>query len=229
MCRPPRVAESFYAGRRCSIYIVGCTLDTQRNSFRQSVSQLFHGPAPRSPLHRLVVRLRHSRSNTSNSFVIHQAGTGTGTPARDAHRLSIMFIIYITCKIDQNSLYSQHVRMCYVIVCGAQHRTLLIASRATLKVYSSQHASGITTATVYSLALGAGVATRGHSISQNNSHDAVVLNAPQSSLTSRRETALSAEPARRSAARCNTAGPCRRRSLLCDGSGDGLVSYGQLW
>ena len=31
----------------------------------QSVSQLFHGPAPRSPLHRLAVRLRHSRSNTS--------------------------------------------------------------------------------------------------------------------------------------------------------------------
>ena len=26
-----------------------------------SVSQLFHGPAPRSPLHRLAVRLRHSR------------------------------------------------------------------------------------------------------------------------------------------------------------------------
>ena len=30
----------------------------------QSVSQLFHGPAPRSPLHRLADRLRHSRSNT---------------------------------------------------------------------------------------------------------------------------------------------------------------------
>ena len=29
----------------------------------QSDSQLFHGPAPRSPLHRLAVRLRHSRSN----------------------------------------------------------------------------------------------------------------------------------------------------------------------
>ena len=27
----------------------------------QTVSQLFHGPAPRSPLHRLAVRLRHSR------------------------------------------------------------------------------------------------------------------------------------------------------------------------
>ena len=29
----------------------------------QSVSQLFHGPAPRSPLHRLAVRHRHSRSS----------------------------------------------------------------------------------------------------------------------------------------------------------------------
>ena len=28
----------------------------------QSVSHLFHGPAPRSPLHRLAVRLRHSPS-----------------------------------------------------------------------------------------------------------------------------------------------------------------------
>ena len=33
----------------------------------QSVSQLF-GPAPRSPLHRLGVRLRHSRSNTSTEY-----------------------------------------------------------------------------------------------------------------------------------------------------------------
>ena len=29
-----------------------------RHSASQSVSQLFHGPAPRSPLHRLAVRLR---------------------------------------------------------------------------------------------------------------------------------------------------------------------------
>ena len=34
---------------------------------RQSVSQVFHGPAPRSP-HRLAVRLRHSRSNTSTEY-----------------------------------------------------------------------------------------------------------------------------------------------------------------
>ena len=33
------------------------------------VSQsVFHGPAPRSPLHRLAVRLRHSRSNTSTEY-----------------------------------------------------------------------------------------------------------------------------------------------------------------
>ena len=37
-------------------------------SVSQSVSQLFHGPAPRSPLHRLAVRLRHSRSNTSTEY-----------------------------------------------------------------------------------------------------------------------------------------------------------------
>ena len=36
------------------------SLDRQsRRSTLQSVSQLFHGPAPHSPLHRLAVRLRH--------------------------------------------------------------------------------------------------------------------------------------------------------------------------
>ena len=37
-------------------------------AYKHSVSQLFHGPAPRSPLHRLAVRLRHSRSNTSTEY-----------------------------------------------------------------------------------------------------------------------------------------------------------------
>ena len=46
---------------RYSIWILTC------QSVR-SVSQLFHGPAPRSPLHRLSIRLRHSRSNTSTEY-----------------------------------------------------------------------------------------------------------------------------------------------------------------
>ena len=41
--------------------------DTRANR-TQSVNQLFHGPAPRSPLHRLAVRLRHSRSNTRTEY-----------------------------------------------------------------------------------------------------------------------------------------------------------------
>ena len=36
-----------------------------RTPVSQSVSQLFHGPAPRSPLHRLSIRLHCSRSNSS--------------------------------------------------------------------------------------------------------------------------------------------------------------------
>ena len=58
----------------------------------QSVSQLFHGPAPRSPLHRLAVRLRHSRSNTSTenslpgatqlSQVRSISPSGQGVPCR---------------------------------------------------------------------------------------------------------------------------------------------------
>ena len=39
--------------------------------FSQSVSQSFHGPTPRSPLHRLAVRLRHSRSVNSETNLNH--------------------------------------------------------------------------------------------------------------------------------------------------------------
>ena len=38
------------------------------SQIRQSVSQLFHSPSPRSPLHRLSVRFRRSRSNTSTEY-----------------------------------------------------------------------------------------------------------------------------------------------------------------
>ena len=58
----------------------------------QSVSQLFHGPAPRSPLHRLAVGLRHSRSNTSTEYSLPGATqlsqvrsispSGQGVPCR---------------------------------------------------------------------------------------------------------------------------------------------------
>ena len=40
----------------------------QQGRLSQSVSQLLHGPAPRSPLYRLAVRLRHSRSNTKTEY-----------------------------------------------------------------------------------------------------------------------------------------------------------------
>ena len=59
---------------------------TQMDS--QSVSQLFHGPAPRSPLHRLAVRLRHSRSNTSTEYSDAQTN-----PKRHTARLSV------TCSV----------------------------------------------------------------------------------------------------------------------------------
>ena len=63
-----------------------------RGRSSQSVSQLFHGPAPRSPLHRLAVRLRHSRSNTSTEYSLPGATqlsqvrsispSGQGVPCR---------------------------------------------------------------------------------------------------------------------------------------------------
>ena len=37
-------------------------------SVNQSVSQFFHGPTPRSPLHRLSIRLHRSRSTTSTEY-----------------------------------------------------------------------------------------------------------------------------------------------------------------
>ena len=66
----------------------------------QSVSQLFHGPAPRSPLHRLALRLRHSRSNCTVHGPQRHAkshprtghtrepdrGTGPDTQRAQAHR-----------------------------------------------------------------------------------------------------------------------------------------------
>ena len=42
----------------------------------QSVSHLFHGPAPRSPLHRLAVRLRHS---LKSSCLLQGTARGTGS------------------------------------------------------------------------------------------------------------------------------------------------------
>ena len=42
-----------------------CESDYDHHYLRLSVSPLFHGPAPRSPLRRLSVRLRRSQSNTS--------------------------------------------------------------------------------------------------------------------------------------------------------------------
>ena len=48
--------------------------EQSEQSRARSVSQLFHGPAPRSPLHRLAVRLRHSRSNTSTEIRVLAPG-----------------------------------------------------------------------------------------------------------------------------------------------------------
>ena len=39
-----------------------------RTEHTREPDQLFHGPAPRSPLHRLSVRFRQSRSNTSTEY-----------------------------------------------------------------------------------------------------------------------------------------------------------------
>ena len=47
---------------------------TNKGATSQSVSQLFHGPAPRSPLYWLAVRLRHSRSNTSTDYMYSLPG-----------------------------------------------------------------------------------------------------------------------------------------------------------
>ena len=162
MCRPPRVAESFYAGRRCSIYIVVCTLDTQRNSFRLSQSVSYFTVPPRA--HPSTGSQSGSATPgltqvTRYSFVIHQAGTGTGTP-RPVTRTGSQY------KIDQNSLGIPSMCVCAICQC-LWGTTQDIADRVSRHIESIQqsarirHHHSITTATVYSLALGAGLATPG--------------------------------------------------------------------
>ena len=82
--------QSLLSKTRCSGDVVSHAektevLDEERN---QSVSQLlFHGPAPRSPLHRLAVRLRHSRSNTNTEYSLPGA---TQLNAIDVNGLRLM-------------------------------------------------------------------------------------------------------------------------------------------
>ena len=60
-------SQSVYdgGGPKCVFVPQSCESDYDHHYLRQSVSPLFHGPAPRSPLRRLSVRLRRYRSNTS--------------------------------------------------------------------------------------------------------------------------------------------------------------------
>ena len=76
----------------------------------QPVSQLFHGPAPRSPLHRLAVRLRHSRSNTIDGVV---PLTGRAAP-RSSQRLATS---KVTTKTHQK-LPSTWTYVCLLIMLG---------------------------------------------------------------------------------------------------------------
>ena len=46
---------------RFGVNVFPCEPNTHRKTVSQTVSQLFHGPAPRSPLPRVSIRLRRSR------------------------------------------------------------------------------------------------------------------------------------------------------------------------
>ena len=75
--------------QQAHVAVTGITTRAREHLSRsagQSVSQLFHGPAPRSPLHRLAVRLRHSRSNTSTEYSLPGATQvwSAGGPPRHA-------------------------------------------------------------------------------------------------------------------------------------------------
>ena len=68
-----------------------------RAAISQSVSQLFHGPTPRSPLHRLAIRLRRSRSNTSTEYSLSGATLATigSPPEGSAAKIDIEFIFML--------------------------------------------------------------------------------------------------------------------------------------
>ena len=75
----------------------------------QPVSQLFHGPAPRSPLHRLAVRLRHSRSNTIDGVTAYRYAA-----PRSSQRLATS---KVTTKTHQK-LPSTWTYVCLLIMLG---------------------------------------------------------------------------------------------------------------
>ena len=77
------------------------------NRVSQSVSQLFHGPAPRSPLRRLSVRLRRSRSNTSTEY------------SRPPQRRTLTGIYQYTAVIEDlprcpTTLYTIPITLCHI-------------------------------------------------------------------------------------------------------------------
>ena len=159
MCRPPRVAESFYAGRRCSIYIVVCTLDTQRNSFRLSQSVSYFTVPPRAH----PSTGSQSGSATPGLTQVTRSSYIKPEPERARRPVTRTGSQY---KIDQNSLGIPSMCVCAICQC-LWGTTQDIADRVSRHIESIQqsarirHHHSITTATVYSLALGAGLATPG--------------------------------------------------------------------
>ena len=81
----------------------------------KSVRQLFRGPAPRSPLHRLSIRLRHSRSCCEWSVgvlfyyelpVIIGRNTHRGTQQLDRFKISFRSNVYLLFScVTQSALY----------------------------------------------------------------------------------------------------------------------------
>ena len=77
------------------------TLPTRIEVQYQSVSQLFHGPAPRSPLYRLAVRLRHSRSNTSTEYSLLGA-----TQLSQVRSITILYYLSALASGADGTMYS---------------------------------------------------------------------------------------------------------------------------
>ena len=76
----------------------------------QSVSQLFHGPTPRSPLHRLAVRLRHSRSNTSTEYSLVNSETSFGKPSVHTILRNTLHVHVQGCSQPRVYMYYSNLR-----------------------------------------------------------------------------------------------------------------------
>ena len=100
---------------------------TSASRFIQSVSQLFHGLTPRSPLHRLSVRFRRSRSNTSTEYSLpgatqlSQVRSISPSAQRAGCSLSLLIHAYVPVKRHRGRTHTRITQTSLTTIQAHQH------------------------------------------------------------------------------------------------------------